>query len=151
MLMMETFEFLVDGQWNGGRLGDGKVTTEGFSVAVSVPKDMGGPGIGANPEELLIASAANCYMITLAAVLEKREVKIDSFVMKTEGTVAREGGKLKFERIVHKPHLILSHGGDEQIKFVEECTHRAEKACFISQTLKGSVEVSVEPVVEVKG
>ena len=148
---MDIYHFQVDGQWNGGRLGDGKVTTEGFSVAVSVPKDMGGPGVGANPEELLVASAANCYMITLAAVLEKREVKIDSFDMKSEATVVREGGKLKFERIVHKPHLILSQGGDEQIKFVEECTHRAEKACFISQTLKGSVEVSVEPIVEIKG
>ncbi|MFX3624488.1 MAG: OsmC family protein [Ectobacillus sp.] len=148
---MQQYHFKITGTWAGGRLGEGIIETEGTKTAVAVPKDMGGPGTGTNPEELLMSAAANCYMITLAAILEKRQTGIERFELKTEGTVTQDGGKLKFEKIIHKPHIVLKEASEEQIKQIEAFAHRAEQVCFISQTLRGSVEISVEPLVEAAG
>ena len=36
---------------------------------------MDGPGIGTNPDEMLLGAAATCYMITLAAMLERSQIE----------------------------------------------------------------------------
>jgi peroxiredoxin-like protein len=147
MGIMENLTFTVHGVWHGDRLGEGNIEADGINTAVSLPKEMGGPGVGSNPEELLIAAATNCYMITLAAILSRRNVPYEKFEVKSVGHVSSDGKKLKFEQIVHKPVIVLQSSDSELRAQVEELTHRAEKACFISQTLRGNVEIAVEPEV----
>lgn len=72
-----------------------------------------------------------------------------SFNIKTEGTVGKDGKRLVFEKIVHKLVISVKQADNELQEKLIQLAHRAEKACFISQTLKGNVEVSVEPVVKV--
>ncbi len=36
---------------------------------------MDGPGVGTNPDEMLLGAAATCYIITLAAMLERSNIK----------------------------------------------------------------------------
>jgi peroxiredoxin-like protein len=144
---METFKFTLEAVWEGGRMGQGRLDTKGISLEVSLPAELNGPGIGGNPDELLLAAAANCYMITLAAILEKREPGIAEFKLNSQATVELDGGRLSFKKIVHQPRITLS-GADEQKKLnVEQLTHRAEKACMVSQALRGNVEIVVEPEV----
>lgn len=143
--------FIVKGIWNGDRNGEGTITTDGFQTAVSAPKQLDGPGIGANPEELLIAAATNCYMLTLAAILSNRDIEYTHLEVETEGIVGKDGKRLVFEKIVHKPLIFVKQADDELQEKLIQLAHRAEKACFISQTLKGNVDVSVEPVVKVVG
>ncbi|WP_449539213.1 OsmC family protein [Ferdinandcohnia sp. Marseille-Q9671] len=141
--------FTVKGTWNGNRNGEGTITTNGLKTAVSAPKELDGPGIGANPEELLIASATNCYMITLASILSNREITYTQLEVESEGTVLKEGNRLVFEKIVHKAVISVKQADGEVMEKIEKLAHRAEKACFISQTLKGNVEVTVEPLIKV--
>ncbi|THE10918.1 hypothetical protein E1I69_16890 [Bacillus timonensis] len=143
--------FIVKGIWNGDRNGKGTITTDGLQTAVSAPKQLDGPGIGANPEELLIAAATNCYMLTLAAILSNRDIEYTHLEVETEGTVSKDGKRLVFEKIVHKLLIFVKQADVELQEKLIQLAHRAEKACFISQTLKGNVEVSVEPVVKVVG
>jgi peroxiredoxin-like protein len=142
---MENLSFTIHGVWHGDRLGEGNIEAEGLNTAVSLPKEMGGPGVGTNPEELLIAAATNCYMITLAAILSRRNIPYEKFEVKSVGRESSDGKRLKFEQIVHKPVIVLKSSDPELQSQVEELTHRAEKACFISQTLKGNVDIAVEP------
>lgn len=143
--------FIVKGTWTGNRNGVGTITTDGLQTAVSAPMQLDGPGIGANPEELLIAAATNCYMLTLAAILSNRDLEYTHLEVVTEGTVGKDGKRLVFEKIVHKPVIFVNQADDELQEKLIQLAHRAEKACFISQTLKGNVEVTVEPVVKVVG
>ncbi|WP_159439883.1 OsmC family protein [Bacillus sinesaloumensis] len=143
--------FTVKGTWTGDRNGEGTITTDGLQTTVSAPKQLDGPGVGANPEELLIAAATNCYMLTLAAILSNRNIEYTHFEVETDGTVKKDGKRLVFESIVHKPVLFVKQADNELQEKVIQLAHRAEKACFISQTLKGNVEVTVEPVVKVVG
>ncbi|MEH7381484.1 OsmC family protein [Bacillus sp. JJ1533] len=143
--------FIVKGTWTGDRNGKGTITTDGFQTAVSAPKQLDGPGIGANPEELLIAAATNCYMLTLSAILSNREIEYTHLEVETEGIVGKDGKRLIFEKIVHQPVIFVKNADNELQERLIQLAHRAEKACFISQTLKGNVEVMVEPVVKVVG
>ncbi|MCH1627746.1 OsmC family protein [Ferdinandcohnia quinoae] len=142
--------FIVKGTWTGDRNGVGTITTDGFQTKVSAPKQLEGPGIGANPEELLIASASNCYMITLAAILSNRNIEYTHLEIESEGTVLKDGKRLFFENIVHKPIITVNDLDTETKEKLEQLAHRAEKACFISQTLKGNVEVSVIPEIKIR-
>jgi peroxiredoxin-like protein len=144
---METFEFTLKAAWQGGRTGQGRLNTEGMSLDISLPAALSGPGIGANPDELLLAAAANCYMITLAAILEKREPGVAGFELDSQATVELDGGRLSFKKIVHRPRIALEDADETKRQAVEQYTHRAEKACMVSQALRGNVEITVEPEV----
>jgi peroxiredoxin-like protein len=145
---MESFQFLVNGSWQGNRNGTGNIqTVGGLNVSVSVPKEFEGPGIGSNPEELLISSANNCYMITVAAMLSNRQIEVGELEVVSEGVVSKEDGKLKFKQIIHRPVFTINADSTVTAEKLEELAVRAEKACFISQTLRSSIDFSVEPKV----
>ena len=143
---MENHVFTVKGKWEGNRDGWGKIEAADWQTIISAPTQLDGPGTGANPEELLIAAAANCYLITFAAILSNRQIQYSFIEITSEGIVSKEGKHLKFEKIVHKPIVYVSNSDAEEN--IKQLAERAEKACFISQTLKGNVDVAVEPVVK---
>ena len=147
---MSEVTFEVKGSWIGDRNGKGEITSNGFKTTVSAPKELDGPGIGANPEELLISAATNCYMITLAAILSSRSIEYSHLEVVSEGKVSKEGNQLVFQKITHRPTIYISTSDKEMLEKIEQLTHRAKKACFISQTLSDSVEVTVEPMIEIK-
>jgi peroxiredoxin-like protein len=144
---METLNvsFNIKGKWNGDRNGSGSMITNGVEVPVSAPGELAGPGIGSNPEELLVSSAATCYIITLAAILSKREINYSHLEINSEGVVQKEGNTLTFKEIIHRPVIFLKHGDEEKRQEVEQLAQRAEKACFIGSTLKPQVAISVQP------
>lgn len=139
--------FSLAGAWEGGLSGQGRITTGNLTSTVSVPKSMRGPGAGTNPEELLLSAAASCYLITLAAILEKRNLPVRRIDLISHGEVSTEGG-LKFTHLVHQPRIALAaNAGSAAIEAAAKVAHIAEKACMISSALKGNVDVKVQPEV----
>ena len=148
---MDNFHFLINGTWQGNRNGTGIISSKGgLNQEVSVPKEFDGPGIGANPEELLISSSNNCYMITLASMLSNRKINVEHLEVNSEGVVERVEGKLKFKQIIHRPVFQLQKDSDVTPEKLKEIAVKAEKACFISNTLRCSIDFSVEPKVVLK-
>lgn len=137
--------FNITGSWKGNRNGSGIITTNGIKLPCSAPESLDGPGIGSNPEELLMASASSCYMITLAAILSRREIKYSHLDVSTEGIVQEDGNNLIFKEIIHRPVIHLENGYEDRKEEIMKLAHRAENACFISKTLKPQVDVSVQP------
>lgn len=144
---METLNvsFNIQGRWEGGRNGSGLMTTNGVEIPVSAPAGLEGPGIGSNPEELLITSVATCYTITLAAILSKRKINYSHIEINSEGVVQEDGNTLTFKEIIHRPVIILSDRGEKEKKVIEQLAEQAEKACFIGRTLKPGITISVQP------
>jgi peroxiredoxin-like protein len=137
--------FSINGTWTGDRNGSGIIQSSGgLNTAVSAPKEFDGPGIGSNPEELLISSANTCYMITLAAMLSNRKIKVEKLEVVSDGVLDKEDGKLKFQEIIHRPVIEIKSEENVTVENLQELTVRAEKACFISNTLRNSIDFSVE-------
>ncbi|NGY89437.1 hypothetical protein F3K44_01040 [Bacillus megaterium] len=55
--------------------------------------------------------------------------------------------KLQFKQIIHNPVISIRTGSGVTVEKLEEIAVRAEKACFISNTLRNSIEISVQPKV----
>ena len=72
--------------WSGGS--QGVVETGGQSLQFSVPASMGGLGVGASPEELLLSAVGSCYTATMACLTEARRLPAASIEVRVEGTVS---------------------------------------------------------------
>lgn len=141
-----THTFEVQGQWSGPER-RGKVGLGGEqAVVISVPVPFGGNVPGTNPEELLLASALSCYMMTLARVLAGRGLDgrvVDATII---GEVRRTSTGLHFDCIRLRP-LVRMDGLDETgRRWVEEALRNAEDACFIAQTLRPVIPYHLEPI-----
>ncbi|MCL6594458.1 MAG: OsmC family protein, partial [Alicyclobacillus sp.] len=114
---------------------------------LSVPANLGGPGVGTNPEALLLAAANGCYLITLSKLLHNRGIPFLRIEVTSEGRVEHDGG-LRFDEIVHRPTVVVEHADDEARILV--LAEHAEHACMVSSALRGNVKVRVEPQVRVQ-
>lgn len=137
--------FKISGHWDGDRNGMGTIISNGIKIPVSAPAEFDGPGIGSNPEELLLASAATCYIITLAFLLNRKAIDYTSLDINTEGITHEEGKRLSYKAIIHRPVITLKKEDEDKKEIVEKIAERAEKGCFIGQTLKPNLDISVEP------
>ena len=140
--------FKIKGSWEGDRNGNGTITSHDVQIPISAPAQLDGPGIGSNPEDLLVASLTSCYFITLAFFLSRREINYSHIEIESEGIVEEDKKGLTFKEVIHRPTIVMSVGDEDKREDVERLAHRAEKACFITQTLKSDLVVSVEPIVQ---
>ncbi|MGZ0040910.1 OsmC family protein [Paenibacillus ottowii] len=141
--------FLLKADWNGGRNSDGRIETGQLRTAISIPAEMGGPGVGTNPDEMLLGAAATCYLITLAAMMERAGLPVVSLTLESEGIVDVTNNIFTYRRIVHRPRVLLSvEATDGQIEQALRLAEQAESSCMISRAVAGNVALSTEPVVE---
>lgn len=141
---MARHHFYLEANWDGGRNGQGTIEAGNLKQKISIPKEMDGPGVGTNPDEMLIGAAATCYLITLAAMIERGKMPVRELSLKTEGIVHVDK-KFTFEAIIHRPKLILEEGAtEEELQKIEQAVEMAEKNCMISNALRGNVRLEVE-------
>ncbi len=142
---MDKHFFAIEGTWAGGLAGQGNIETGKINFEVSAPAELGGNGTGTNPEEMLLSSAATCYLITLGSLLERRKWVFEEISIRSEATINIKGG-LKFESILHKPFLKLnSEVSLDEKEEIRKIAMRAEQVCMITKALSGNVEFKVEP------
>lgn len=141
--------FNLTADWPGGRNDSGTIEAGNLQTKVSIPPQMDGPGIGTNPDEMLLGAAATCYIITLAAMLERSRLEKDSLTMTSEGIVDVTNGVITYERIIHKPRIVLpANATDEDIQKAHRLAERAEASCMISRAVKGNIEIELKASVE---
>ena len=127
-------------QWDGGRNDVGTLQAERLQTQISIPPEMDGPGIGTNPDEMLLGAAATCYIITLAAMLERAKIQA-TLKMASEGIVDVTNGVFTYEAIVHNVTIHLTQTTEEIKQRAKRLAIKAEQTCMISKALKGNVEI----------
>jgi peroxiredoxin-like protein len=143
---MSEHRFHLTAYWQGGLHGEGQISVGNLQSAVSVPKEMNGPGVGTNPDEMLVGAAATCYLITLGAMLANRRLALTELRLESEGIVVMEGNSPRFSKIIHRPVIVMENDAtEEQVQTAVALAERAEKACMISKAIRGNVDVVVKP------
>jgi lipoyl-dependent peroxiredoxin len=127
--------------WNGNTKGNGIIKGDYLKTNVAIPQSSGGSGEGTDPKELLVASAASCYKLTLVAMLEARKLPVEGLTMETEATNSKEEGF----KITHYPQIVLSANATEDEKQTANRTiEAADKACKIGNMLKkADVQINI--------
>ncbi|MCM3671045.1 OsmC family protein [Mesobacillus maritimus] len=142
---MAEHHFHLKAYWPGLRNDIGKIEAEHLKTKISIPKEMDGPGIGTNPDEMLLGAAATCYIITLAAMMERSQIEKDGLTMESEAIVDVTNGVFTYKKIIHRPVIVLKQNASDLDKEVaQKLAEKAEKSCMISRAIQGNVEIQLE-------
>jgi organic hydroperoxide reductase OsmC/OhrA len=142
----EIQHFEVRVAWEGDALGAGKaVVAEGATaIPVAGPTSLGGCGIGANPEQLLLAAIGACFVNTWAIFLKKLAIAYPDPAVRVSGELESDpaGGFRMRSAVIHAavPAALLSAGRAP----LEKSLQLAEKYCIISKVVRAAMPVKVE-------
>jgi organic hydroperoxide reductase OsmC/OhrA len=146
MSITKDFRFKVGVAWQGGRLTSVSSPDKPKLEVATPPEFRGGlPGVW-SPEDLLVASVASCYSVTLAAIAERRDIPLYALNVSGTGHVTgRDDGRFGFVAIELTAAIRTDSG---LLEAAESAAHEAERACLISMALDipVHVEVVVRPV-----
>jgi peroxiredoxin-like protein len=137
--------FYLKANWPGLRNDVGEISAGNLVTKVSIPPEMDGPGVGTNPDEMLLGAAATCYIITLAAMMERSKLEKVSLTMESEGIVEVTNGVITYKKIIHRPRVVLKADATEtDVQLARKLAEKAESSCMISRAIKGNVDVQLE-------
>ncbi|WP_026695265.1 OsmC family protein [Peribacillus kribbensis] len=146
---MALHSFHLKADWPGLRNDVGEIEAGNLKTKISIPPEMDGPGIGTNPDEMLLGAAATCYIITLAAMMERSKLEKESLTMESEGIVDVTGGVITYKEIIHRPVIVLkSDASKKDRELAMRLAKKAETSCMISRAVAGNVDISLEPVIK---
>ncbi|MFX3675022.1 MAG: OsmC family protein [Paenisporosarcina sp.] len=149
---MVVHSFHLKANWPGLRNDVGSIETGQLLTEVSIPPEMDGPGIGTNPDEMLLGAAATCYIITLAAMMERNKLEKVSLTMESEGIVDVTKGVITYKKIIHRPIIVLkSTASINDLSLAQTLADKAETSCMISRALKGNVEIELQAEIRIEG
>lgn len=142
---MAQHHFHLQADWPGGRNSSGTINAGNLKTNISIPPEMGGPGIGTNPDEMLLGAAATCYLITLAAMIERAELPLQEMSLNSEGIVDVTDGVITYKKIIHQPHITLKDSADDKAyQKLHKLVEKAESSCMISRAIKGNVAIELQ-------
>ncbi|UOQ50556.1 OsmC family protein [Gracilibacillus caseinilyticus] len=142
---MALHHFYLEASWPGGRNEVGELEAGNLKTQISIPPEMDGPGIGTNPDEMLLGAASTCYIITLAAMIERAHLPLDYLHLDSVGDVDVTNGVFTYKRITHRPVVRLKKEATaDQLVQLEKIVTDAEASCMISRAIKGNVDVVLE-------
>ena len=140
--------FHLTANWPGLRNDVGTIDAGNLKTEVSIPPEMDGPGIGTNPDEMLLGAAATCYIITLAAMMERSNLEKEALTMESVGVVDVTNGVITYKKIIHKPLILLRANATERDKSLAlRLAEKAETSCMISRAIQGNVQVELEATI----
>lgn len=146
---MAEHHFHLKANWPGLRNDIGTIEAGNLVTKISIPPEMDGPGVGTNPDEMLLGAAATCYIITLAAMLERSHLEKEQLSMESEGIVDVTKGVFTYKKIIHRPKIVLKANATEKdVQLAKELAEKAEGSCMISRAIQGNVEMELHVTIK---
>ena len=140
--------FHLTANWPGLRHDIGTIDAGNLKTEVSIPPEMDGPGIGTNPDEMLLGAAGTCYIITLAAMMERSNLEKEALTMESVGVVDVTNGVITYKKIIHKPRIVLRADATEKdVTLALRLAEKAETSCMISRAIQGNVEIELQATI----
>jgi len=141
--------FHLQAHWPGLRNDVGDIAVGNLVTKISIPPEMDGPGVGTNPDEMLLGAAATCYIITLAAMMQRSHLDKKDLLMESEGIVDVTNGVFTYKKVIHRPTIILKEDATfEDEKLAQRLAEKAEKSCMISRAIQGNVELELQVTIK---
>ncbi|TRZ37667.1 OsmC family peroxiredoxin [Niallia circulans] len=147
---MAEHHFHLKANWPGLRNDIGTIESGNLKTQISIPQEMDGPGVGTNPDEMLLGAAATCFIITLAAMMERSNLNKKSLNLESEAIVDVTNGIFTYKEIIHRPTIILNDEATQKdVALAARLAEKAEASCMITRAIKGNVKVSLEETIRI--
>lgn len=114
------------------------------NLATAPPAEFGGPGDHWSPETLLVASVADCFVLTFRAIARASSLAWTDLRCEAVGELDRIERITRFTGVTIR--AVLSLPGDGDASKAKRLLEKAEKTCLITNSLACPVtlEASVE-------
>ena len=123
-------------------MSSGRLTPSSWSSRAG-SKALGGCGLGANPEELMLGAIAVCFVNTWAIFLKKLGVVYAESAVRVSGALIPDpAGGFKFQDATIYARVPASLMAGQKAQ-VEKTLTLAEKYCIISKVAKAAMPLSV--------
>lgn len=137
---MHPFPHHYHAQAKGGASGSVLVTTQDApALETHAPPEFDGPAGYWSPETLLIASVADCYILSFRAVARASKLEWTSLDVDVEGVLERVEGVTRFVAFTVKPRLELPSAGQETL--ARSVLDKAKRACLVTNSLTAACEL----------
>ena len=117
------------------------------TLATAPPAQYGGPGDQWSPETLLVAAAADCFLLTFRAIAAASKLPWRRLDCDATGVVDRADGVVRFTELHLRARLALPPGGDADR--ARRLLEKAEAACLVTNSLALrptlTTEIEAEP------
>jgi len=113
-------------------------------LVVAAPAQFDGPGDQWSPEQLLMAAAANCFVLSFRTVAEIAKLEWESIQCHTEGELDKVARTMLFTKINTKVKLQLKDVASKDK--AETLLKKAEKICLVSNSLSAEKHLEIEIV-----
>jgi organic hydroperoxide reductase OsmC/OhrA len=125
--------------------GDVPLSIDGVRVIETAPpKEFDGPGNQWSPEGLLTAAVADCFALGFRAIAAASKFAWVSLDARTQGTLDRVEGKMRFTRFDTHAKLHVPEGAD--VERARKLLEKAELTCLVANSLTSERHLTVEVV-----
>ena len=109
------------------------------------PAEFGGPGDQWSPEHLLVASVADCFVLSFRAIARASKLEWTSLETSAEGVLDRIDRVTQFTDFTVKATLTIPAGTDESkaMRLLE----KAESTCLVTNSMKASCHLQADIIV----
>lgn len=114
-------------------------------LTIAPPIEFDGPGDEWSPEALLMASLASCLVLTFRSMAKASGLNWKSIQCQSEGVLAKSDQGIRFTEVTTKAQLVINNR--EDIEAATALLHKAEKGCFISNSLICDPQIEIEIMV----
>ncbi len=110
------------------------------TLATAAPSEFGGPGDRWSPETLLVASVADCFILTFRATARAGKLAWVSLNCEVEGVLDRVERVTQFTEFHVRASLRVPPGTDEA--HAQRLLVAAEQGCLVTRSLKATSHLS---------
>jgi peroxiredoxin-like protein len=115
-------------------------------LTTAPPPQFGGGGGQWSPETLLVAAAADCFILTFRAIATASKLAWRRLDCDAEGILDRSEGVVRFTALHLRARLVIPAGGD--VERAKRLVEKAETACLVTNSLAFRPTLSAEVVAE---
>lgn len=117
---------------------------DGELVVTSDPSFLGKPELR-NPEQLLLAAASSCQLLSFLAIAANSRVDVLAYEDDAEAIMPEAPRPVRITRITLRPKIVVAPGAD--LDRVRRLVDKAHHECYIANTI--NAEIVIEPLIEV--
>jgi peroxiredoxin-like protein len=138
MSLLNAYSYEVKMEWTGRRTG--RAEAAGLPpLEISAPPEFSGDDGIWTPEHLLVAATGSCLMATFLAIASLSKLEVLAYRMKSYGRLEKIPGEgYRFTEITLAPEIEVPA---EDVERAEKALAKAEKGCFITNSLRTTVAV----------
>ena len=123
---------------------DGDVSLSSGEIDVirsAPPAEFGGPGDRWSPETLLVASVADCFVLSFRAIARASKFSWTSLNCEVEGALERKEDGARFTEFMIRATLSVSRDAKEDR--AHRLLEKAEENCLITNSLSGATHLDI--------